>query len=38
MVMPNNNGSINAVNAAAMEEDRKPTTVPPPSAASPTAI
>lgn len=35
MVMPNNNGSINAVNAVGIEEGRKPKTVAPPPAASP---
>ena len=35
MVMPNNNGLIDPTNAAGHREARKPTTVPPPSAASP---
>ena len=35
MVMPNNNGSINAANAVGIEEGRKPKTVAPPPAASP---
>jgi transposase len=35
VVMPNNNGSINAVNAVGIEEGRKPKTVAPPPAASP---
>ena len=35
MVMPNNNGSINAANAAGIEGGRKPTMVPRPRAASP---
>src|SRR5271166_2791252 len=33
--MPNNNGSIDAANAAGIKEGRKPTTVPAPPAASP---
>ena len=33
--MPNNNGSIDAANAAGIEESRKPKTVAPPPAASP---
>ena len=35
MVMPNNNGPIDPTHAAGHSEARKPTTVPPPSAASP---
>ena len=35
MVMPNNNGSIDAANAAGIKEGRKPTMVPAPPAASP---
>ena len=35
MVMPNNNGPIELTNAAGLKEGRKPTTVPPPPAASP---
>jgi transposase len=35
VVMPNNNGSINAANAVGIEEGRKPKTVAPPPAASP---
>jgi transposase len=35
VVMPNNNGSINAASAAGIEEGRKPKTVAPPPAASP---
>ena len=35
MVMPNNNGSINAASAAGIDEGRKPKTVAPPPAASP---
>jgi transposase len=34
VVMPNNNGSINAANAAGIEEGRKPKTVVSPPAAS----
>jgi len=35
VVMPNNNGSINAASAAGIDEGRKPKTVAPPPAASP---
>jgi transposase len=35
VVMPNNNGPIDPTHAAGNSEARKPTTVPPPSAASP---